>query len=127
MVLAQQAHRIGSLMCVTKDFPADSTYMSTFTSRLHVIYNVRATKLPSYHESLKVRPLTHFIITLTLQIHFLGNVHPNKPELLTKNSINNPSTEISAKFFISTAKKQTATNTRNARQFQGTNMAISSQ
>jgi len=32
-----------------------------------------------------------------------GNVHPNKPELLTKHSINNPSTEFNAKFYISTA------------------------
>jgi hypothetical protein len=34
----------------------------------------------------------------------LINVHLNKPVLLTKNSINNPSTEISAKFYISTPK-----------------------
>jgi len=32
-----------------------------------------------------------------------GNVHPNKLELLTKHSINNPSTEFNAKFYISTA------------------------
>jgi len=28
-------------MRVTEGFPADSAYMSTFTSRLHVIYNGR--------------------------------------------------------------------------------------
>jgi len=29
-----------------------------------------------------------------------GKVHPNKQELLTTNSINNPSTEFNAKFYI---------------------------
>jgi len=91
-------------MRVIEGFPADSTYISTSTSRLHVIYIGRGTKLPSYYESLKARPLTHFHYHTDTSNSLLGNLHPNKPELLTKNNINNPSTEISAKFYISTAQ-----------------------
>jgi len=71
-------------MRVIEDFPADSTYMSTFTSRLHVIYNGRGTKLPSFHENLKARPLTHFYYHTDTSNSLLGNVDLNKPELLTK-------------------------------------------
>jgi len=65
-------------------------------------------KPPWYHTGLKAfifrtqcthsRPLTHFQHYTDNSNSLFGNVHPNKPELLTKNSINNPSTEFSAKF-----------------------------
>jgi hypothetical protein len=57
----------------------------------------------NYPHKTKARPLTHFHSHTGTSNSLLGNVHPNKPELLTK-KINNPGTEISAKFYISTAK-----------------------